>query len=120
MDTILEVHDETFKDIVARDVHAEASPEEQKVLFANTRLWLHQLNSLSRDVEIQLAAHNVKLAEARAEAGARKDDKTLLTVEVQERRWKVGALRFKASIESRIHYVKRLRSQQDPADVKAS
>lgn len=102
----------SFKDVVASEVHNNATPEQIAELRSQPRKWLAELNSLSRDMEIQLSSsaarrHEGRLAWARDEI----TEAAYLAIEAEEARWKIKALRFKASIEDKIQEVKLLRSE---------
>lgn len=101
---------QTFEEIVAKDVKNNASNAEIEILSSNTKHWLSELNSLKRDVEIQLAAQKARITLRQADNMPRSE---WLKYKASEEHWRLGVLRFMASIEQKMLYVKRLRADGD-------
>lgn len=97
----------TFEDIVAKDVRNEASNAEIEELKTDKKQWLAVLNSLKRDVELQINAQKVRVAQKKLEKPT-KDE--WLAFNAKEASWRLGALRFWVTVEDKMMYVKRLRS----------
>lgn len=94
-----------FEEAVAKDIRNEASNFEIDTLKTDKRRWLMELNSLKRDVELQLTAQKARIASKKLE-GLSKDQ--WLTFKAREATWKVSALRFCVTIEQKMLYVKGL------------
>lgn len=106
---------ESFEDLVEKDVRHGCSPPELQVLESNIREWIKKLNSLKRDVEVQLSAQKARNTQKQAEM-LRDSESTKadwLDYKSKEDRWKVGAIRFMVSVEDRIAYAKNLRASQN-------
>lgn len=108
----LEISKEEFKSLVIKDVRKE-SDDLLEVLSSDFRSWLDELNILLRDVEIQLAAQKSKLSDKKVQLGPEWNNNEWYTFKASEDKWKVTALRFKASVEERIRFVKTLRAKQN-------
>jgi hypothetical protein len=102
---------EQFKSLVAKDVRKE-SDELVEVLSSDYRLWLDELNVLLRDVEIQLTAQKGRISEKKVQLGPEWNNNDWYSFKASEDKWKVTALRFKASVEERIRFVKTLRAKK--------
>lgn len=103
---------EEFEALVAKDVRHGCTPDETRILESDLRGWLNELNSLKRDVEVQLAALKARMSQRQAEI-LRDPELTKadwLEYKEGEERWRVGAIRFMVSVEERILYVKALRA----------
>lgn len=105
---------EEFTALVAKDVRHECTPEEITILESDIRGWLKELNSLKRDVEVQLAAQKARMTQTQAEmlsdGGSRAD---WLDYRAKEDRWRVGAIRFMVSVEERIAHAKNIRAARN-------
>jgi len=97
----------SFEELVAREVKKEASDAQIAILSEDYRRWLGELNKLKRDVEIQLAAQRARISGRKTENMPRQE---WLQFKAAEEQWKLGALRFMASIEEKMIYVKRLKA----------
>lgn len=103
----------TFEDLVAKDVRAECTDDELSILESDIRSWLNILNSLKRDVEIQLGAQKARMTQRQAECQASGNKVEWLTYKATEQKWRISAVRFMASVEERILYVKKLRAESN-------
>lgn len=97
----------TFEELVAKDVRGEANEGEKNILKNDISEWLIILNTLKRDVELQLAAQKVRLREKAKEHALDKD--AWHTYKSEEDQWRLRVLRFNVSVERRIQQVKKLR-----------
>lgn len=105
---------EHFKELVDRDVRKGVTEEEIDELKRDPRQWLDELNILLRDVEIQIAAQKARISAKRCEMSANPEGWNATgwyEYKASEDGWKVKALRFRASIEERIRFVKTYRSK---------
>lgn len=109
-----------FEDLVLLDVKGEleldngdtvvCSSEHTEILKTDIRRWLAELNSLKRDVEIQMTAQKARVSERQVEYIEKNNTLEWLRYKSKEDTHRIGALRFMASVESKILYVKSLRS----------
>jgi hypothetical protein len=99
-----------FEDLVALDVRGECTDEELEILKGDLRRWLAELNSLKRDVEIQMSAQRARITQRQIEFKQKNEQIEWLRYKGEEEQWRVGSLRFMASVENRILYAKSLRS----------
>lgn len=102
---------EQFKALVAKDVRKE-SDDFVEILSTDYRLWLDELNVLLRDVEIQLAAQKGRISEKKVQLGPEWNNNEWYSFKANEDKWRVTALRFKASVEERIRFVKTIRAKK--------
>jgi len=109
---------ENFKELVAKDVRKEATNEELDILTSDFRSWLDELNILLRDVEIQLSAQRSRISDKRVEIGPQLNNNEWYSFRATEDKWRITALRFKASVEEKIRFVKtlRMKSQNNEAN----
>lgn len=100
-----------FDEIVSKDVRGEElSSEEYLCLTQDIRRWIDELNILLRNVEIQFNAHKAELTKSQI-IMIQSDDKIgWLKIKGENEHWRVGANRFRASVEKRIHFAKTLRA----------
>lgn len=109
---MVEMSTEKFKTLVAKDVRKETN-EFVETLSQDYRMWLDELNVLLRDVEIQLAAQRSRFSEKKAELGPQWNNNAWYSFRAEEDKWRITALRFKASVEERIRFVKTLRAKSN-------
>lgn len=100
----------TFEDLVAKDVRGECTEAELDILKGDIRGWLAELNSLKRDVELQLGAQKARITKTYADMLETATKQEWLNYKAGQEQWKVTAGRFMASVEARILYVKSLRA----------
>jgi hypothetical protein len=109
---------EEFEDLVAKDVRGVCSDAELDILESDTRLWLNTLNSLRRDVEVQLVAQRARMTQYKSELletypeGDPVARREWIKFKGQEETWKVSAVRFMVEVEKKVQYVKALRESQ--------
>jgi len=106
------ISNDQFKSLVAKDVRKE-SDNYVEILSTDFRLWLDELNVLLRDVEIQLSAQKSRISEKKYQLGPDRNNNEWYSFKATEDKWKVTALRFKASVEERIRFVKTLRAKKN-------
>jgi len=104
---------DSFKELVAKDVRKESTEEEMSILTSDFRTWLDELNVLLRDVEIQLSAQKSRISDKRVEIGPQTNNNEWYSFKAVEDKWRITALRFKASVEEKIRSVKTLRAKQN-------
>lgn len=111
---------DSFKDLVAKDVRKESTEEELFVLMSDFRSWLDELNILLRDVEIQLSAQKSRISDKRVEVGPQTNNNEWYSFKAVEDKWRITALRFKASVEEKIRSVKTLRAKQNNSQIEST
>lgn len=99
----------TFPEAVMADVKGTATPEQTLMLHRDINNWLECLRSLIRDVDIQFSARKAQSANVRSETFDNGDESGWLAYQATDKDWRLKANRFRASIESRMRYVKSLR-----------
>lgn len=98
-----------FATAVLADVKGNATSDQTDMLMSDVNEWVSELRDLVRDVEIQFTARKAQSASARLGAHKSGDETAWLEYNVVDAEWKLKANRFKASIETRLRYVKSLR-----------
>jgi hypothetical protein len=100
---------DSFKDIVTRDIKNESTSEEKTILDNNIDLWLYSLRVIRRDVEFQLGSNKsknkLKALEMKEEGFSSSDIESFIT---KQNQWRINTIRFLASIEKKMLYVKML------------
>lgn len=101
----------TYEDIVVGDVKGSSDQDQLDMLHEDVDRWIAALEDLLEDVEIQFIAREAQVTEAELESLRSKDRETLLEKKAAYQHWVVGARRFHASINSKLRYVKSLKSK---------
>lgn len=104
---------EEFTALVAKDVRNECSDTEMDKLESDLRGWKNELHHLMRDVDVQLAAQKARMSRKRAELMDPDKLGEWLEFKANEDKWRVGAMRFKVSVEDRMLYVKTLMAEKN-------
>ena len=94
-----------FKELVISDIKGESDQEIKNYLNTYLYIWLYTLQSLRRDVELQISCQNAKLKMdlANLESDDQSDADELKAAHY---RWKMSVLKFLKNIESKTLYVK--------------
>jgi predicted nucleic acid-binding Zn ribbon protein len=100
---------DSFKDIVTRDIKNETTSEEKTILHNEIDLWLYNLRVIRRDVEFQLGSNKsknkLKALEMKEEGIPFSEIESFIT---KQNQWRINTIRFLASIEKKMLYVKML------------
>jgi predicted nucleic acid-binding Zn ribbon protein len=100
---------DSFKDIVTRDIKNETTSEEKTILYNEIDLWLYNLRVIRRDVEFQLGSNKsknkLKALEMKEEGISSSEIESFIT---KQNQWRINTIRFLASIEKKMLYVKML------------
>ena len=104
---------DAFKHIVICDIIGPISDDDKSILMNNLHLWNFTLQTLRRDIELQLSCQKSKVKlQTRSMATATplelEDIKTFLD---EQEKWRMGALKFLSNIERKSLYVKLLMSE---------
>ena len=107
---------DTFGSLVLQDVkepHA-TNADQLSVLHTDLRMWMDELKTLKDDVEVQLAAYKSKLTALRSkfESNPEFTYADFLDEKSSLESWRVGAIRFKVSVEKKMRYVTGLMRQE--------
>lgn len=96
----------TFEELVAKDVRGECTTSQLATLHADLRRWLQVLNSLLRDVELQLTAQRARMNKNQADYLEAGDKIGWLRYKAEEEEWRIRSVRFMVSVEQKIMEVK--------------
>lgn len=105
-------YEELFNDLVVQDVRGEITKAELQILKNDIRKWLQVLNSLMRNVELQLAAQKARMAREQADYLQKNDKINWLYYKAEEDDRRVRSMRFMVSVEQKIMTVKSLRADK--------
>jgi hypothetical protein len=94
-----------FKELVISDIKGECDQDVKDYLNTYLYIWLYTLQSLRRDVELQISCQNAKLKMDLANLET--DDQSAADeLRAAHFRWKMSVLKFLKNIESKTLYVK--------------
>ena len=94
-----------FKELVISDIKGECDQDIKDYLNSYLYIWLYTLQSLRRDVELQISCQNSKLKMdlANLETDDQSESDKLRAAHY---RWKMSVLKFLKNIETKTLYVK--------------
>lgn len=94
-----------FKELVISDIKGECDQDIKDYLNSYLYIWLYTLQSLRRDVELQISCQNSKLKMdlANLETDDQSESDKLRSAHY---RWKMSVLKFLKNIETKTLYVK--------------
>lgn len=100
---LLALYPEAFKSIVNSDIREELDDETADSLRSPqvTRKWFDSLVATKRSIETQLATFKIEKAQKYADLINKNDISYYQWLE-NKNKWRLGALRFKASVEEKI------------------
>lgn len=96
-----------FEDLVTKEVRGEINDGERAILKGDLAEWLIILNSLKRDVELQLTAQKARVNQKSKEQLLTKDEYNKFKSD--EDQWRLKSIRFMISVENKIMQVKKLK-----------
>lgn len=96
-----------FEELVLKEVRSNVNTVEWDMLRSDYDEWLIVLNSLKRDVELQLTAQKARISQHSKEKNLSKEEYN--TFKSQEDQWRLKSLRFMISVEKKIMQVKKMR-----------
>jgi hypothetical protein len=109
-----------FEAIVNKDVKGQVSDQEIDTLMYNLDLWLYCLQCIKKDVEYHLSSHNANrkliIQEMRDKQSSKEEIYKYIS---NESKWRVNTLRFLASLERKVLYVKLLVRQKALTEAKS-
>jgi len=112
-----------FRELVIDDVKTSSDKEIFNYLHQSLDLWLYTLQTLRREVELQLSCQNAKL-KMDIYALSNSDDPSdisneyikqnqIVDLKVKHHKWRMSVLKFLTNIENKTLYVKMLISNQN-------
>lgn len=112
-----------FKELVIDDVKTSSNKEVFDYLHQSLELWLYTLQTLRREVELQLSCQNAKLKmdiyalsniEAISDLSEEYNKQNeIFDLKVKHHKWRMSVLKFLTNIETKTLYVKMLISNQN-------
>ena len=94
-----------FKELVISDIKGECDQDIKDYLNSYLYIWLYTLQSLRRDVELQISCQNSKLKMDLANLET-DDQSESDKLKAAHYRWKMSVLKFLKNIETKTLYVK--------------
>ena len=94
-----------FKELVISDIKGESDQDIKDYLNSYLYIWLYTLQSLRRDVELQISCQNSKLKMDLANLET-DDQSESDKLKAAHYRWKMSVLKFLKNIETKTLYVK--------------
>lgn len=106
---------ELFKNIVISDIKGSISEEEKEVLYNNIPFWNYTLQTIRRDMELQLSCQKakVKLQKHALLNASEQDSLSIKSFLDDQEKWRMGALKFLSNIEKKSLYVKLILTGKD-------
>lgn len=106
---------ELFKNIVISDIKSSISEEEKEILYNNIPLWNYTLQTIRRDMELQLSCQKakVKLQKQALLNASEQDSLSIKSFLDDQEKWRMGALKFLSNIEKKSLYVKLILTGKD-------
>jgi hypothetical protein len=112
-----------FRELVIDDVKTSSNTEVFEYLHASPDLWLYVLQTLRREVELQLSCQNAKVkmdlyALSNTEDSSDLSDEynkqnQIIDVKTKHHKWRMSVLKFLTNIENKTLYVKMYISNQN-------
>lgn len=111
-----------FREIVIDDVKGSSTEEFSNYLHENLDLWLYVLQTLRREVELQISCQNSKFKMDMASLSVQEQDidmssaedvaSKILDLKIRHNKWRMSVLKFLTNIETKSLYVKMTISRQ--------
>jgi hypothetical protein len=104
---------DSFKNLVIADVKSSVCEDQKSILLNNIALWNYTLQTLRRDIELQLSCQKAK---TKMQKHALKDATALELDDInnfiaEQEKWRMSALKFLSNIERKSLYVKMLMAE---------
>lgn len=103
-----------FREIVVNDIKTPSTEEFSKYLHENLDLWLYVLQTLRREVELQISCQTAKFKMdlSTIDDFDADDAKSRISeLKIKHHKWRMSVLKFLTNIETKTLYVKMLISQ---------
>ena len=119
-DDLLRLHSEAFKSIVNNDIRGESDDETARSLRSPLVMerWYNSLVATKRSIETQFATFKIERLQKQASSEKANDARIYDDFMEEKNKWRVGALRFKSSVEEKIAEAKTF-IRQERTDVLA-
>lgn len=108
-----------FRELVIDDVKDSSNQEVFAYLHQSPDLWLYTLQTLRREVELQLSCQNAKnkmdvyqLSISDSSKDEYLRDNQIIDLKVKHHKWRMSVLKFLTNIENKTLYVKILLSNK--------
>jgi hypothetical protein len=111
-----------FREIVIDDVKGSSTEDFSNYLHENLDLWLYVLQTLRREVELQISCQNSKFKMDMASLSVQEQDidmastedvaSKILDLKIRHNKWRMSVLKFLTNIETKSLYVKMTISRQ--------
>jgi hypothetical protein len=102
-----------FRELVIDDVKDSSSQDIFEYLHQSPDLWLYTLQTLRREVELQLSCQNAKnkmdiyqLSASNEATDEYLRENQIIDLKVKHHKWRMSVLKFLANIENKTLYVK--------------
>lgn len=101
---------DSFKQLVIADIKGSISEEEKIHLLNNLALWNYNLQTLRRDMELQLSCQKskIKMQVANFDQMSEHEKSQTKSFINDQHKWRMSALKFLSNIERKALYVKML------------
>jgi hypothetical protein len=118
-----------FRELVIDDIKSDQDKEILDYLCSNLHLWLYTLQTLRREVELQISCQNAKLKmdisnlTNSTELSSSDDynrENEIVDLKVKHHKWKMSVLKFLTNIEIKTLYVKMLINQTNKLEMEAN
>jgi hypothetical protein len=118
-----------FRELVIDDIKSDQDKEILDYLCSNLHLWLYTLQTLRREVELQISCQNAKLKmdisnlTNSTELSSSHDynrENEIVDLKVKHHKWKMSVLKFLTNIEIKTLYVKMLINQTNKLEMEAN
>lgn len=118
-----------FRELVIDDIKNDQDKEILDYLCSNLDLWLYTLQTLRREVELQISCQNAKLKMDISNLTNSADlltsddynrENEIVDLKVKHHKWKMSVLKFLTNIEIKTLYVKMLINQTNKLEMEAN
>lgn len=118
-----------FRELVIDDIKNDQDKEILDYLCSNLDLWLYTLQTLRREVELQISCQNAKLKMDISNLTNSSDlltsddynrENEIVDLKVKHHKWKMSVLKFLTNIEIKTLYVKMLINQTNKLEMEAN
>jgi hypothetical protein len=107
-----------FREVVVNDIKAPSTEELSNYLHENMDLWLYVLQTLRREVELQISCQTAKFKMDLSSIMDFESEDSRLKIadlKIKHHKWRMSVLKFLTNIETKTLYVKMLISQSRQA-----
>lgn len=118
-----------FRELVIDDIKGQIDKDVVDYLHSNLTLWLYTLQTLRREVELQISCQNAKLKMDISNLSTSTDldstdnynrENDIVDLKVKHHKWRMSVLKFLTNIETKTLYVKMIISQNNTLEMDAN